>query len=181
MIFLLDLFVSRRAWCGHLCPVGAFYSLLGFVSPLRVSAANRAKCDDCMDCFRVCPEQQVIKPASRRGQGLGPVILSGNCTNCGRCIDVCARDVFQFDIRSHNTSTPGHQKTRGPAMKHETVFGIALTLGSLALASSGWAAVPLLSERGDMPVADEFEQAPQLHQYQKDGLPIERNYLFSRR
>ena len=62
-------------------------------------------------------------------------------------------------------------------MKHETVFGIALTLGSLALASSGWAAVPLLSERGDMPVADEFEQAPQLHQYQKDGLPIERNYL----
>ena len=62
-------------------------------------------------------------------------------------------------------------------MKHETVFGIALTLGSLALASSGWAAVPLLSERGDMPVAEEFEQAPQLHQYQKDGLPIERNYL----
>ena len=62
-------------------------------------------------------------------------------------------------------------------MKHETVFGIALTLGSLALATSVLAAVPLLSERGDMPVADEFEQAPQLHQYQKDGLPIERNYL----
>ncbi len=62
-------------------------------------------------------------------------------------------------------------------MKHETVFGIALTLGSLALASSALAAMPLLSERGDMPVAEEFEQAPQLHQYQKDGLPIERNYL----
>ena len=113
MIFLLDLFVSRRAWCGHLCPVGAFYSLLGFVSPLRVSAANRAKCDDCMDCFAVCPEQQVIKPALKGAdKGLGPVILSGNCTNCGRCIDVCARDVFQFDIRSHNTSTPGVIKKR---------------------------------------------------------------------
>jgi cytochrome c-type protein NapB len=62
-------------------------------------------------------------------------------------------------------------------MKNQTVFGIALTLGSLALASSALAAVPLLSERGDMPVAEEFEQAPQLHQYQKDGLPIERNYL----
>ena len=62
-------------------------------------------------------------------------------------------------------------------MKHETVFGIALTLGSLALAGSALAAAPLLSERGDMPVAEEFEQAPQLHQYQKDGLPIERNYL----
>lgn len=62
-------------------------------------------------------------------------------------------------------------------MKHETVSRIALTLGSLALASAALAAVPLVSERGDMPVAEEFEQAPQLHQYQKDGLPIERNYL----
>jgi len=62
-------------------------------------------------------------------------------------------------------------------MKHKTVFGTALTLGSLALATAAWAAVPLLSERGDMPVAEEFDQAPQLHQYQKDGLPIERNYL----
>ena len=108
MIFLLDLFVSKRAWCGHLCPMGAFYSLLGAVSLLRVSAANRAKCDDCMDCFAVCPEQQVIKPALKGAtKGLGPVILSGNCTNCGRCIDVCARDVFQFDIRFNNPPTPG--------------------------------------------------------------------------
>jgi ferredoxin-type protein NapH len=108
MIFLLDLLVSRRAWCGHLCPMGAFYSLLGAVSPVRVSAVNRAKCDDCMDCFAVCPEQQVIKPALKgASKGLGPVILSGNCTNCGRCIDVCARDVFEFDVRFNNPSTPG--------------------------------------------------------------------------
>ena len=106
-IFLLDLFVSRRAWCGHLCPVGAFYSLLGAASPLRVSAARRAKCDDCMDCFAVCPEQQVIKPALKGAdKGFGPVILSGNCTNCGRCIDVCARDVFEFDWRFNNPTTP---------------------------------------------------------------------------
>ena len=107
MIFLLDLFVSKRAWCGHLCPVGAFYSLLGSVSLVRVSAAQREKCDDCMDCFAVCPEQQVIKPALKGAdKGFGPVILSGNCTNCGRCIDVCARDVFQFDIRTHNPTAP---------------------------------------------------------------------------
>jgi ferredoxin-type protein NapH len=107
-IFLLDLFVSRRAWCGHLCPVGAFYSLLGAASPLRVSAAQRDKCDDCMDCFAVCPEQQVIKPALKGAdKGFGPVILSGNCTNCGRCIDVCARDVFKFDWRFNNPTTPG--------------------------------------------------------------------------
>jgi ferredoxin-type protein NapH len=103
MVFLLDLFVSRRAWCGHLCPVGAFYSLLGVVSPVRVSAARREQCDDCMDCFAVCPEPQVIPPALKgEKKGLGPVILSGNCTNCGRCIDVCSRNVFQFSSRFSN-------------------------------------------------------------------------------
>ena len=54
-VFLFDLLVSRRGWCGHLCPVGTFYGLLGTKSLLRVSAANRAQCDDCMDCFAVCP------------------------------------------------------------------------------------------------------------------------------
>ncbi|MCB1790893.1 MAG: quinol dehydrogenase ferredoxin subunit NapH [Gammaproteobacteria bacterium] len=99
-VFLLDLFVGRRAWCGHLCPVGAFYGLLGEGAVLRVSAVDREQCDDCMDCFAVCPEHQVIRPALKGAdKGLGPVITSGHCTNCGRCIDVCGRDVFVFTTR----------------------------------------------------------------------------------
>ena len=110
-VFLLDLFLSRRAWCGHLCPVGAFYSLLGRVTPLRVSAVARDECDDCMDCFAVCPEPQVISPALKGAdKGIGPVILEPNCTNCGRCIDVCARNVFVFATRFHNKSgDPGRK------------------------------------------------------------------------
>jgi ferredoxin-type protein NapH len=99
-VFLLDLFVGRRAWCGRLCPVGAFYGLLGEGALLRVSAARREQCDDCMDCFAICPEHQVIRPALKGAdKGVGPLITSGNCTNCGRCIDVCARDVFEFTTR----------------------------------------------------------------------------------
>jgi len=106
-IFLLDLLVGRRAWCGHLCPVGAFYSLLGEAALLRVSAVHRERCDDCLDCFAVCPEHQVIKPALKGAdQGLGPVILSGQCTNCGRCIDVCGREVFCFNTRSTSNTRP---------------------------------------------------------------------------
>ncbi len=99
-VFLFDLLVSRQGWCGHLCPVGAFYGLVGRFSLLRVKAARRRDCDDCMDCFAVCPEPQVITPALKGApQGLGPVILSPDCTNCGRCIDVCSRDVFRFAAR----------------------------------------------------------------------------------
>jgi len=105
-IFLYDLVVSRRGWCGHLCPMGAFYGLLGKVSLVRVSAAKRQACNDCMDCYAICPEPHVITPALRGADGgVGPVILSGDCTNCGRCIDVCSKDVFAFDVRFNNAST----------------------------------------------------------------------------
>jgi len=101
-IFILDAFVSRRAWCGHLCPMGAFYSLLGQASILKVNAINRASCNDCMDCFSVCPEPQVIKPALKGNAESSSVIISGNCTNCARCIDVCAENVFTIKHRFIN-------------------------------------------------------------------------------
>ena len=103
-IFVYDLFVAQRGWCGHLCPVGAFYGVLGRTALLRVSAARRSACDDCLDCFVVCPEPQVIRPALKQDGQTHPLILSGSCTNCGRCIDVCDRQVFKmthrFDSRS---------------------------------------------------------------------------------
>ena len=102
-VFLLDLLFAHRGWCSHLCPVGAFYSLLAVPSPLRVIAARRSECNDCMDCFAVCPEMHVIKPALKgERHGAGPVIRSPNCTNCGRCIDVCSKKVFRFGLRWEN-------------------------------------------------------------------------------
>lgn len=99
-IFLFDLFISQRGWCGHLCPVGAFYSLLGVKSLLRVSAVNRDQCDDCNDCFVVCPEPKVIRPALKGAdKGISPLIDEMNCTNCGRCIDICDVNVFKFTKR----------------------------------------------------------------------------------
>ncbi len=96
MIFLLDLFISERAWCGHLCPTGALFSLLGKASPIKVSAVNAKSCDNCMDCFEVCPERQVLKKALK---GDNPMIVDSNCTQCGRCIDVCAQRVFKYQNR----------------------------------------------------------------------------------
>jgi len=105
-VFLFDLFVMRHGWCGHLCPVGAFYSLIGKLSLVRVTLPARAACNDCMDCFAVCPEPQVIRPALKAIGGTPPLILEANCTNCGRCIDVCSKDVFAFGTRFNHTVVP---------------------------------------------------------------------------
>lgn len=98
-IFVYDLLVAQRGWCGHLCPMGAFYAQLGRVGLMRVAAPKRAACNDCMDCFAVCPEPQVIRPALKGVGQSHAVILDGACTNCGRCIDVCSKHVFEAGTR----------------------------------------------------------------------------------
>lgn len=98
-VFLFDLLVAPRGWCGHVCPHGAFFGLLGHCSLLRISAQASSRCNDCGDCYAVCPEPQVIPVALKGKDGAGPVIRSADCTNCGRCIDVCSTDVFRFTHR----------------------------------------------------------------------------------
>jgi ferredoxin-type protein NapH len=98
-IFLYDLLIASRGWCGHLCPMGAFYALLGRTALIRVTADRRRACDDCMDCFAVCPEPQVIRPALKAAGQDHPVILDPDCTNCGRCVDVCSKNVFRVTTR----------------------------------------------------------------------------------
>jgi ferredoxin-type protein NapH len=105
LVFLFDLFVMHRGWCGRVCPVGAAYSLIGFKSVLRVAAKNRSACNDCADCYAVCPEPLILKAPLKGGpSGASPIVLSPNCTNCGRCIDVCSKDVFSFSSRFNISS-----------------------------------------------------------------------------
>ena len=99
-IFVFDVFLLRRGWCGHLCPMGAIYSLLSWVAALRVKADGRERCTDCLDCFAVCPEPQVIRPALKGDERSSPLILDKNCLNCGRCIDICPHNVFRFSRRN---------------------------------------------------------------------------------
>jgi ferredoxin-type protein NapH len=95
LIFLFDLFAVENGWCGHLCPVGAFYGLINKVGLVKVDAINREQCTDCLDCFNVCPEPTILKgPVNGQKKNIGTLVNDMNCTNCGRCIDVCAEDVF---------------------------------------------------------------------------------------
>jgi len=42
----------------------------------------------------------VIRPALKGAdKGISPLIDEMNCTNCGRCIDICDVNVFKFTKR----------------------------------------------------------------------------------
>lgn len=102
-VFLYDLLLAPRGLCGHVCPMGACYQLINQAALLRVAATRRDACNDCLDCFAVCPEPQVIRPALK---GLGtPLISASACTNCLRCIDVCSEDVFDLKLRTARFDT----------------------------------------------------------------------------
>lgn len=94
-VFLFDLLVVPRGWCGFVCPVGASFGLVGRIAVPHVSAVRREACTQCGDCFRVCPEPHVLAPALYgAARGRGPDIANADCTRCARCLDVCEKDVF---------------------------------------------------------------------------------------
>lgn len=96
LVFLLDLVLVEHGWCGHLCPLGATYGVIGQKSLLRITATRREDCTKCMDCYNVCPEPDVLRQPLKEGDRR---VMSQDCMSCGRCIDVCAEKVFDFSNR----------------------------------------------------------------------------------
>ncbi|HCH1530481.1 TPA: quinol dehydrogenase ferredoxin subunit NapH [Vibrio parahaemolyticus] len=96
LVFVLDLLLVEHGWCGHLCPLGATYGVIGRKSLLRVTAVRREDCTKCMDCFYVCPEPEVLRQPLKEGDRR---VMDQNCISCGRCLDVCPEHVFKFKNR----------------------------------------------------------------------------------
>ncbi|MFM2665758.1 quinol dehydrogenase ferredoxin subunit NapH [Vibrio mediterranei] len=97
LVFLLDLVLVEHGWCGHLCPLGATYGIIGRKSIIRVKATHREACTKCMDCYNVCPEPDVLRQPLKEGDRR---VMSQDCISCGRCIDVCAEKVLEFTTSS---------------------------------------------------------------------------------
>jgi len=88
-IFLFDLFVVRHGYCGHICPLGAFYSL---ISRFRVVRVRHVKdnCTLCGACFAACPETHVLSLVGKHDG----TVNNPECTNCFRCVEVCDDDAL---------------------------------------------------------------------------------------
>jgi ferredoxin-type protein NapH len=94
-VFLFDAFVLKHGWCGHLCPLGAFWALAGRVARVRVGFDD-ASCTRCGDCLKACPEPRVLNfnEAARNG-----FVKPGECTNCAACIAVCPESSLRLTLR----------------------------------------------------------------------------------
>lgn len=101
-VLLVDMLVLRRGWCGHLCPLGAFWSLVGRVGQVRV-AFDDSSCTRCGDCVKACPEPAVLHFADLAARGM---VAAGACSNCGRCVAVCPEGSLGFDLRLRIHAAP---------------------------------------------------------------------------
>jgi len=97
IIFLFDAFVLKNGWCGHICPVGAMYSLVGSKSLIKVYH-TKENCTNCGNCLTICPENQVLSPVINKKTDF---ITGIECTNCGRCIEVCDDNALKFSLRNY--------------------------------------------------------------------------------
>jgi ferredoxin-type protein NapH len=101
-LFLFDWLVVKHGWCGHLCPLGAFYSVVGrHTAQIRVKF-DQASCNGCGKCQAICPEPQVLnlKRLAQDGQ-----VISGECANCARCIPICPEKSLAFGWRLRKASS----------------------------------------------------------------------------
>ncbi|WP_020167186.1 MULTISPECIES: quinol dehydrogenase ferredoxin subunit NapH [Methylotenera] len=94
-LFLFDFLVTRRGWCGHLCPVGAFYRWIGHYGRLRVTALNTDSCSGCTDCIKVCPEPHVLAPLFAQK---AITVTNSDCTRCGACLDKCGSGALSMKL-----------------------------------------------------------------------------------
>ena len=47
-----------------------------------------------MRCIEICPEPQVLPMVGKASA----LVKSGECTNCGRCVEVCNDNAMKFGI-----------------------------------------------------------------------------------
>jgi ferredoxin-type protein NapH len=108
-VLLLDLAVLRHGWCGHLCPLGAFWSLAGYAGLVKVRF-DAATCSRCGDCVKACPEPRVLNLNRAAARG---AIDGGECTNCGRCVAICPEDSLAFGLRPLARGATSPSPSRG--------------------------------------------------------------------
>ncbi len=98
VLLLFEVFVSRRAWCRYVCPIGMTYGVVGTVSPLRVTY-HAKDCAHEGDCRAVCLVPHVLSVTIKNRAPHSRMDLGADCTRCGLCVDLCPTDSLRFEFK----------------------------------------------------------------------------------
>lgn len=79
-ITLVGSFLYDRFFCKYLCPVGAFYAIIGKISPTKIER-NDNFCVHCKKCNKSCPVNIDIEQSNK--------ITDAECINCNECVLAC--------------------------------------------------------------------------------------------
>ncbi len=98
LLFLFEVFYSRRAWCRYVCPMGLTYGITGALSPLQISY-HLSDCHHEAACNAVCEVPHVLDCVKKGRANKVKMDISTDCTLCGACVDVCPTQSLRFDIK----------------------------------------------------------------------------------
>lgn len=97
-LLLFEVFVSRRAWCRYVCPIGITYGIVGLISPLRVTY-NVESCHHEGNCRNVCLVPHVLDVTIRGRARELDTEIGADCTRCGLCVDICPTDSLTYKYK----------------------------------------------------------------------------------
>jgi ferredoxin-type protein NapH len=100
-LLMFEVFVSRRAWCRYVCPIGMTYGFVGLISPVQVKY-NIKNCHHEGDCRAVCLVPHVLSMTIKGRSPEENMNIGADCTRCGMCVDICPTDSLNFDIKGLN-------------------------------------------------------------------------------
>ena len=103
LVFVVGLvafeYVSPRAFCRSLCPLGALYCLLGKFGIPAVRIQPKRLChESCRVCSISCP--MAIPVQAEYVARSKTAVHDAECTRCGTCIDRCPTEMLSLRVRN---------------------------------------------------------------------------------
>ncbi|MCD4669256.1 MAG: 4Fe-4S binding protein, partial [Actinomycetia bacterium] len=96
---VLFLVFGRRAWCRHLCPIGALLKIFSGASIWKIRLVND-ECIGCGKCNNNCDMQiDVMGELKANGE-----VKSLSCTRCFKCTSDCPKGAIAFSLKRKKIS-----------------------------------------------------------------------------